>query len=394
MNWLNLCSGGEIGRQAVKELGLPVDRWYSSEIDKFAIKVAKDNHDDVIHIGDIRGVLDNIVSLKSIDVILCGSPCQGFSVAGKGLNFEHPQSKLFFEFLHIYRTIYQANPNVKLLFENVRMKKQWQDMIFDMLTEINPKLKLYIINSSVVSAQNRVRMYITDFEFDMPEDKGIKLKDIIECGCVDREKSYCLDANYWKGGNLRTYFEKSRRQLVFKNHNIEKSDTNCIQVGVADLNGHDILNRVYSVEGKSPTLNTGGGGNREPKILCGAFRGRYKVDGVRQDHKHSVAGMTTQQLEMRLDAKTNTLTTVQKDNVAVNLDELKWRKLTVRECERLQTLPDDYTEWGIFEDPKLPPSFWSRKKISNTQRYKMIGNGFTTDVIAHILGGIPNDIQE
>ena len=99
MNWLNLCSGGEIGRQAVKELGLPVKNWFSSEIDKFAIKVARDNHDDIIHIGDIRGVLDNIVSLKNIDVILCGSPCQGFSVAGKGLNFEHPQSKLFFEFV-------------------------------------------------------------------------------------------------------------------------------------------------------------------------------------------------------------------------------------------------------------------------------------------------------
>ena len=84
-------------------------------------------------------------------------------MAGKGLNFEHPQSKLFFEFLHIYRLIYKNNPNVKLLFENVRMKKEWQDMICDMLYDINPKLKLYIINSSIVSAQNRVRMYITRF---------------------------------------------------------------------------------------------------------------------------------------------------------------------------------------------------------------------------------------
>ena len=87
MNWLNLCSGGEIGRQSVKELGLPVDRWYSSEIDKFAMCVAQDNHDDLIYVGDIRGVLDSIVNLKDIDVILCGSPCQGFSVAGKGVNF-------------------------------------------------------------------------------------------------------------------------------------------------------------------------------------------------------------------------------------------------------------------------------------------------------------------
>jgi DNA (cytosine-5)-methyltransferase 3A len=180
MNWLNLCSGGEIGRQSVKELGLPVDRWYSSEIDKFAMCVAQDNHDDLIYVGDIRGVLDSIVNLKDIDVILCGSPCQGFSVAGKGLNFEHPQSKLFFEFVNIYKSIYALNPNVKLLFENVRMKKEWQDIILNTLQEINPNLKLYMINSSIVSAQNRLRMYITDFEFDIPEDKNIKLRDIIE----------------------------------------------------------------------------------------------------------------------------------------------------------------------------------------------------------------------
>ena len=282
MNWLNLCSGGEIGRQAVKELGLPVDNWFSSEVDKFAIKVAKDNHKDVIHIGDICNALHNTRTLK-IDVILCGSPCQGFSVAGKGLNFEHPQSKLFFEFVKIYKLIYKHNPNVKLLFENVRMKKEWQDIIVNTLQEINPKLKMYIINSSIVSAQNRVRMYITDFDFKIPEDKGIKLKDIIECGCVDREKSYCLDANYWKGGNLRTYFEKSRRQLVFGD--------GCKQVGIADLNGHDILKRVYSVEGKSPTLNTCGGGNREPKILCrsASIKGRrINKDGVRKDNDKDI----------------------------------------------------------------------------------------------------------
>ena len=288
MNWLNLCSGGEIGRQAVKELGLEVTNWFTSEIDKFAIKVANDNHDDLQHLGDICTVYDyfdkNVtVHPSTIDVILCGSPCQGFSVAGKGWNFYHPQSRLFFEFVKIYRLIYQHNPNVKLLFENVRMKKEWQDTIVNMLQAINPKLKMYIINSSIVSAQNRVRMYVTDFDFKIPEDKGIKLKDIIECGCVDREKSYCLDANYWKGGNLRTYFEKSRRQLVFGD--------GCKQVGIADLNGHDILKRVYSVEGKSPTLNTCGGGNREPKILCksASVKGRrINEEGVRKDNDKSI----------------------------------------------------------------------------------------------------------
>ena len=379
MNWLNLCSGGETGRQAVKELGLEVTNWFTSEVDKFAIKVANDNHDDLQHLGDICTVYDyfdkNVtVHPSTIDVILCGSPCQGFSVAGKGLNFEHPQSKLFFEFVKIYKLIYKHNPNVKLLFENVRMKKEWQDIIVSTLQEINPNLKMYIINSSIVSAQNRVRMYITDFEFDIPKDRNIKLKDIVECGCVDREKSYCLDANYWKGGNLKMYFEKSRRQLVFGD--------GCKQVGVADLNGHDILKRVYSVEGKSPTLNTCGGGNREPKILCksASITGRrLDSNGVRKDNDLSIP--ITQTLEVSNKDKSRCLSTITKDTVvspmpvgrypdAYENKTLQWRKLTVKECCRLQTLPDDYC-----------------KSVSNSQGYKILGNGWTNEVIKFILKG-------
>ena len=381
MNWLNLCSGGEIGRQAVKELGLPVTNWFSSEIDKFAIKVAQDNHRDIIHIGDIRNVIDVTRNLP-IDVILCGSPCQGFSVAGKGLNFEHPQSKLFFDFVKIYKYHYERFPQCKLLFENVRMKKEWQDIILNTLQEINPNLKLYMINSSIVSAQNRLRMYITDFDFDIPEDKNVKLRDIIECGCVDREKSYCLDANYWKGGNLKMYFEKSRRQLVFGD--------GCKQVGIADLNGHDILKRVYSIEGKSPTLNTCNGGNREPKIVCGdkplksaSITGR-RLDrqGIRKDNDLTVP--ITQTLEVSDSDKSRCLSTLTKDTVVSPLPKgrypdaygenaLHWRKLTVKECCRLQTLPDDYC-----------------KAVSNSQGYKILGNGWTNEVIKFILKGKVN----
>ena len=254
------------------------------------------------------------------------------------------------------------------------MKKEWQDIILNTLQEINPKLKLYMINSSIVSAQNRLRMYITDFEFDTPDDRGIKLKDIVECGCVDREKSYCLDANYWKGGNLKMYFEKSRRQLVFKE--------GCQQVGVADLNGHDILKRVYSVEGKSPTLNTCGGGNREPKILCksASITGRrLDRDGVRKDNDLSIP--ITQALEVSDSDKSRCLSTITKDTVVSPLpvgrypnaytdSALQWRKLTVKECCRLQTLPDDYC-----------------KAVSNSQAYKILGNGWTNEVIKFILKG-------
>ena len=181
-----------------------------------------------------------------------------------------------------------------------------------------------LINSALLSAQNRQRYYWANWEFEQPEDKGAVLADILEDGFVDREKAYCIDACYHKGGNPEQYFNKSRRQLVF----------------------------------------------------CGAMRGRYVADGKRQDHKQMTAGLTKQRIEVSYDEKTNALTTVGKDNVVVygaegtphyDLSEITYRKLTKIECERLQTFPDNYTAG-----------------VSNTQRYKMLGNSWTVDVIAHI----------
>jgi DNA-cytosine methyltransferase len=378
MIYLELFSGGSVARQSVKELGLPVTKWYSSEINKYPIQIANDNHDDIIHLGDVRGVLDKLVYHSEVDIIFCGSPCQGFSVAGKQLNFEHEQSKLFFEFLKIYKAIYTANPNVKLLFENVKMKKEWQDIILSKLQEINPKLSLHIIDSALVSAQRRVRMYITDIPFEMPEDRGIVLKDIIECGCVDRNKSYCLDANYWKGGNLKMYFEKSRRQLVFGD--------GCHQVGIADLKGYDIIKRVYSIEGKCPTLTTMQGGHREPKILCNSASitgRRLDSNGVRKDDDTSLPIVQT--LEVSDTDKSRCLSTLTKDTVVSPLPKgrypdaygehkLHWRKLTVKECCRLQTLPDDYC-----------------KSVSNSQGYKMLGNGWNNETIKCILKSLTSE---
>ena len=175
------------------------------------------------------------------------------------------------------------------------------------------------INASLVSAQNRRRLFWCNRPIRQPQDLGIVLNNILEDGFVsDRNKSFCIDANYWKGGNLKSYFEKHRRQLVFD------------------------------------------------KVLCGAFRGRYNSDGS-----------TSQQLELRFDNKTNSLTTVQKDNVAVSPEELKWRKLTVKECERLQGMKDDYTKFDS-----------TGKVIANTHRYKAIGNAFNVPVIQHILSEV------
>jgi len=359
INVLSLFDGISCGQVALERAGINVNKYYASEIDKYAIQIAQKNYPDTIQLGDITNW--ESWSLPRIDLVIGGSPCQGFSFAGKQLNFEDARSKLFFKFVDILKNY---KPKYFLL-ENVVMKKEYQNVISDLLG-VEP----IMINSALVSAQNRKRLYWTNIlGIKQPEDKGILLKDIIETGISDRDKSFCLDSNYWKGGNLKSYFEKHRRQLIF-------SKDGLCHIGNADIKANDSIKRVYSIEGKAPTLSTCQGGHREPKILCGAWRGRYIIDGKRQDGKMLVAGLTTQRLEVRADEKTNVLTSVQKDNNIVDIENLYWRKLTPIECERLQTLPDNYTDG-----------------ISNTQRYKCLGNGWTVDVVAHILKQIGDKID-
>ena len=402
MKVLSLFDGMSCGRIALDQLGIPVDKYYASEIDKYAIQVAQANYPDTIHVGDICNL--DPEDYKDIDLILAGSPCQGFSFAGKQLAFDDPRSALFFEFIRLLKAI---KPKYFLL-ENVRMKKEFLQVISEQVSECYPEIPFGIepifINSSLVSAQSRQRYYWTNIPgIQQPEDKGIVLRDILEDNYEsERDKSYCIDANYSKtGAKPYHYKDKYRRQLVNKP----------IQIGTAtDIKGHDQIKRVYSPDGKSPTVTTCGGGHREPKVVTGgAFRGRaYDNEGKRKDRDgSSVANQTTQMLELRKDNKSNAITTVFKDSIvtvqsynrkdglgkeldkahtlnasdwrglnrnqnqnAVVTDDsgdLHWRKLTPLECERLQTVPDNYTDY-----------------VSNTQRYKMLGNGWTVEVIKHI----------
>jgi len=377
VNVLSLFDGMSCGRLALERAGFPVTNYFASEIDKYAIQVAKANFPDTVHLGDVTELqthdgrlfvhdeqwqtLNKGAYKRKIDLLIGGSPCQGFSFAGKQLNFDDPRSKLFFEFVRLLKAL---KPKYFLL-ENVNMKKEYQDVISDLLG-----CKPVDINSNRVSAQNRRRLYWTNIPVrSMPENKHIYLKDILEDGFTDREKSHCIDANYFKGGNLKSYFEKNRRQLVFDFD--DPTATGLQLAGEADLKGHGYNRRVYHPDGKAPSLCAASGGNLEPKIFAGSWRGRYRENGIRQDHKMPVAGLAEQELEIREDGKTNSLTTVQKDNVAVHVEELKWRKLTPIECERLQTVPDNYTN-----------------HVSNTQRYRMLGNGWTVDVICHLLEGM------
>ena len=361
---VNLFGGCEVGRLALDRLGIIPTRYYSSEIDPHAMKIASKNYPDIIQLGDINNWRDWDIQWKFVDLVMGGFPCQAWSVAGKQQGDRDPRGQLFWVMLDIMKHVMECNPNAKYLMENVRMSNAFEKYITHHTEQALPNVNKYLINSSLVSAQNRKRFYWTNIDgIEQPKDRGIVLKDILEDGLTDRTKSHCLDANYFKGGNLKSYFEKHRRQLVF-------SDDKMCHVGDADLKGHDYVRRVYAPEGKSPSLCASSGGNLEPKVLVKGARmvgRRLDASGTRKDHDKSIP--IKQMIEVRDDDKTNCLTTVTKDSILV--ENMSWRKLTPLECERLQTVPDGYTEG-----------------VSNTQRYKMLGNGWTCDVIAHILKGI------
>jgi DNA (cytosine-5)-methyltransferase 3A len=284
---LSLFDGISCGQVALKRCGIKVDEYYASEIDKYAIQVTQKNFPGTIQLGPVE--LINKERLPKIDLLIGGSPCQGFSFAGKQLNFEDPRSKLFFEFVRLKK---ELKPKYFFL-ENVKMKKEYQDVISELLG-VEP----VEVNSNLVSAQNRKRLYWTNIKFFMPEDKGIVLKDILEdlsdceIGIKVREKSKCIRV----GGKNSPFGSKQEWDSPFQRvskkgkvkSNIEKSG--CLTGGVHSGGNHSDMDIIHS------------------------------------------PGFT--------------------------------RRYSVVECEKLQTLPCNYTNG-----------------ISNSQRYKALGNAWTVDVV-------------
>lgn len=280
-NVISLFDGMSCGQIALNALGYNVRNYFASEIDTNAIKVTQANYNNTIQLGDVtkvkiesNGIIKSengivgCVRHSGIDLVIGGSPCQGFSTAGKQLNFDDPRSKLFFEFVRILK---EAKPKYFLL-ENVWMKKEWQDVISSYLG-VEP----IEIDSNLITGANRRRLYWTNIpNVTVPTKTDASLSDVLESGQVDREKAYCIDANYGKGANLRTYFEKSRRQIVLDQINGTKQG---------------IWNDLY----------------------------------------------------------------------------YRYRLLTPIECERLHGVPDNYTN-----------------HVSRTNRYHMLGNGWSVQVIKHI----------
>jgi DNA-cytosine methyltransferase len=354
---LSLFGGMECGRITLDKMGIIPTAYYSAEVDKFARAEVAANFPDVAQLGDVTQWPNWDIPWHEIDLVIGGSPCQGFSFAGKQLAFDDPRSALFFTFVDIVEFVKLMNPNVYFMLENVKMKKEHLAIIDQYMG-----VESVFINSALVCAQNRQRHYWCNWDVPQPEDRRILLADILESEGVGsiknhgkftirNDKPMCIDANYHKGVD-----NHGKRTMV--------------------VTGGQIVGRKINP-------NTGRCDDYNPTIK------------------------TEQTLELRSDGKTNCLTTVQKDNVvgvrydrkngiggqldkAFSLNASDWRglnrnqcqtavldgaayrKLTVVECCRLQGVPDDYF-----------------KVSSNTQAYKMLGNGWQCDTIEHIFEHCP-----
>lgn len=325
MKVLSLFDGISCGKVALERAGIQVEEYVAYEIDKSAIQISKKNYPEIVQRGDVTKA--DFTEFKGFDLVMGGSPCQGFSIAGKQLNFEDPRSKLFFEFK---RAIDEVKPKYFLL-ENVKMKKEYENIISEYLG-VEP----IEINSSLVSAQNRKRLYWTNIPgVQRPEDRGIMLKDIVHENRMEDKVDLTL---------YKVPFDKTLKI-------IEKE----VQTGkVGYFRKDSQANRVYSIHGKAVTLCGEAGGGA-------AKMGQYLFGCITPDR------VDKRQRGQRFNDGEKFYTLTAQDRHGVLIDGYI-RKLTPIECERLQTLPDGYTAGA-----------------SDAKRYKALRNGWTVEVITHIL---------
>ena len=371
------------GQIALRELGVPIERYYASEIDKHAIKQTQLNFPDAIQLGDVEKWREWNIEWEEIDLLLAGSPCQGFSLAGKMLGHDDPRSRLYWVFLDILHHVQKLNPNVKYLLENVRMRPADEVRINESLG-----IRPVVINSALVSAQNRVRLYWSDIrtksegiwgelltDIPQPADRGIYIGDIL-----DDE----VDEKYYM------------RNLSLNEEALESIAPT--QEGASDVVKLDKKLKPKALQDKASCLTAGGhsGGNhsdmdilyiRDPwlrknlrtpsdkanALLSCSYKGARAngmsvVPGTWRTHKdgqgfRSTAGGKAPCIPAR----------ARNDGSGQPVAKIgcMLRRLTPTECSRLQTIPDWY-KWGC----------------SDTQAYKMLGNGWTVEVIKHILSHI------
>jgi len=385
MKVLSLFDGMSCGQIALNRLGIKVDTYYASEIDKYAMEITQKNFPETIQIGDVCAVRGE--DYQDVDLILAGSPCQGFSFAGKQLAFDDPRSALFFQFIRLLKEI---KPKYFLL-ENVKMKKEYLQIISEQVSACYPEIPFGIepifINSSLVSAQSRQRYYWTNIpNITQPEERGMVLRDILEEDPGENpvkdtarnqrhyknldEKSLCMTATMYKGaGNNGMTLVPIRagawrgRSLDESGKNVKWKETKPKQM--LETRKDEKSNAVSTFTKDNVVVHS----YREVRTEEAKQARRENRQKTGQDH----TPFRSKELQPREDGKVGTVTPGLNNDHRISLtrddtQEVYWRKLTPLECERLQTVPDNYTEG-----------------VSNTQRYKMLGNGWTVEVICHIL---------
>ena len=332
MKVLSLFNGISALHLACDKVGLQVDTCYYAEIDKYANKVTEKHYPNDIALGDVTKWREWDIDWSEIDLVGAGFPCQAWSVAGKQLGDKDERGMLFWVTLEIIAHVLKHNPKAKFLMENVKMKKDFEQYITHHTEQALGKVEKTLINSALVSAQNRNRYYWTNFEVTQPEDKGILLKDVLE---TEPDVKYTVNQ-----GALPRYTDDNGKVKGFRESD-QKS--NCLTASMHKGFGNDgctvvratvQANAEHTYNGKVPTLTAamGVGGGNVPLITDAETAAKYKGKYVDKNER------------------------------------LEYRKLTPIECERLQTFPDNWTDC-----------------LSNTQRYKSLGNAWTVDVIVHIL---------
>lgn len=400
INVLSLFDGMSCGQIALRELGVKVGRYYASEIDRHAIARTQLNFPDTIRLGDVTKV--RAKDLPKIDLLIGGSPCQGFSSAGKHLSFDDPRSKLLFEFVRILKECREINPGVKFLPENVRMKKEYEQVISDALG-----VKPVMINSSLVSAQNRVRLYRSNIrtapdglweiktDIPQPEDRGLYLRDILD---DEVDPKYYLSEKRIRGliNHAEQQIAKGGGLGFAARPRGERDKMNCLHVGGAfkdDIIKIDRHGRMKRDRGKASCLTVGGHGcgnhsdmdvilqrphgynkggvfNRAPSLTASSYEHNNIICiSSNQAHATVSGGKQPYQQDRIYDDSgiLPALCSAGAGNHPIIAKGMVVRRITPTEAARLQTIPE-----------------WYKWDCSEMQQYKMLGNGWTVEVIKHI----------
>ena len=416
MNVLSLFDGMSCGMLAMLKAGIQVDNYYAYEIDKYAIQTSQHNFPKIKQCGDVfKG---DFSQYKGIDYLIGGSPCTFWSIAQSPDRRETTASGIGWELFSQYvRALHEAKPKFFIYENNKSMSKAIRESITQTFG-----FEAICINSALLSAQNRQRLYwvgkrntdgtYSKVDVEQPEDRGILLRDVLD-GFAIKEKSSCIDANYYKGGNYTNLKKQSGQRMCCA------EPVRCFILPREDgVQTQSKQYRVYETSGKSTTLCAEGGGmgaktglyavplesgkelteNEMDYMVRGHSDRRWNhCQRPKQDEKakclvaniskgvpYNVCAIPVEfdgEISVKAvsgaDGKTYTVYEVKDGNITIKSKTYPIklvdgyyiiRKLTVSECKRLQTVP----EW--YEFP-----------VSNTQAYKMLGNGWTIDVIVHLI---------